>query len=581
MAIPHDPEAQEADGAAPQAQGDLPAPPLPAARVGGSGHQPDPSGVGALLPDRQLERLFRLREALGGTEGPAARDASPEAYGLRLAEVEYGVGVPGSGSLRRVPGPLLHAAPESEASRRGLITLDAKRTGERSAGNPHAAFEVAGAGDVDRGAGLRPGAKATDEPPDPTSNAPALDPTDGQDPGADGAARPARGPGRCRGRSERRRRADRPVHLGRGRAARRPSGRAVLQRPPARGREPGRGAQAPRRGAAAADPDVRCPVAQPAGRAADDPGPLPGPCPAAVRRRVRSLSRAVPPPARSAGRGLSQRCHRPGASAVARGAAAVSSGSERADDAATARLADAATGREADRAQFGPRRRDRLHAQALGEADAVPASGRCPAGQQRVRAGLEEGDPAPQECPVLQDPERRPRRRPVHEPDLHLPVERGQPVRLPDRVAAARRRARGQPRALDALELPRGAGVSVDDSDHAVRVEPPDEGNRPTESRPCPSASQRKRPQPASNRRPRPSCAGRSPGERKRNWWMSCWNWPRRTAGFSGSSPPGLTWRLHPTNWSPRRVRPSPTRPTSTSGTSTATSTTTTKPTAK
>ena len=36
---------------------------------------------------------------------------------------------------------------------------------------------------------------------------------------------------------------------------------------------------------------------------------------------------------------------------------------------------------------------------------------------------LEEGDPAPQECPVLQDPERRPRRRPVHEPDLHLPVE--------------------------------------------------------------------------------------------------------------------------------------------------------------
>ena len=105
---------------------------------------------------------------------------------------------------------------------------------------------------------------------------------------------------------------------------------------------------------------------------------------------------------------------------------------------------DAATGREADRAQFGPRRRDRLHAQALGRADAVPASGRCPAGQQPVRAGLEEGDPAPQERPVLQDPERGPRRRPVHEPDLHLPAERGQSVRLPDRAAAARRRACGQ-----------------------------------------------------------------------------------------------------------------------------------------
>ena len=157
-----------------------------------------------------------------------------------------------------------------------------------------------------------------------------------------------------------------PVHLGRGRPARRPPGRAVLQRPPARGREPGRGPHAPRRGAAAADPDVRCPVAQPAGRAADDPGALPGPCPAAVRRRLRSLSRAVPPPARSAGRGLSQRRRRAGASAVARGASAVPSGSERADDAGPARLADAATGGEADRAQFGPRRRDRLHAQALG-----------------------------------------------------------------------------------------------------------------------------------------------------------------------------------------------------------------------
>ena len=54
-------------------------------------------------------------------------------------------------------------------------------------------------------------------------------------------------------------------------------------------------------------------------------GPLPGPCPAAVRRRVRSFSRAVPLPARSARRGVSQRCHRPGAPALARGAAAVAS----------------------------------------------------------------------------------------------------------------------------------------------------------------------------------------------------------------------------------------------------------------
>ena len=55
---------------------------------------------------------------------------------------------------------------------------------------------------------------------------------DGQDPGTDGRTRPARGAGRCRGR---RRRAAGPVYLGRGRAARRPSGRAVLQRPPSCG----------------------------------------------------------------------------------------------------------------------------------------------------------------------------------------------------------------------------------------------------------------------------------------------------------------------------------------------------------
>ena len=37
--------------------------------------------------------------------------------------------------------------------------------------------DVAGAGDVARGAGLRPPAKAVELPPDPTVRAPALDPT--------------------------------------------------------------------------------------------------------------------------------------------------------------------------------------------------------------------------------------------------------------------------------------------------------------------------------------------------------------------------------------------------------------------
>jgi hypothetical protein len=52
-----------------------------------------------------------------------------------------------------------------------------KLTGKRSAGNPHAAFDKAGAGNVTMGAGLRPMAKAMDEPPDPNVRAPVLDPT--------------------------------------------------------------------------------------------------------------------------------------------------------------------------------------------------------------------------------------------------------------------------------------------------------------------------------------------------------------------------------------------------------------------
>ena len=59
----------------------------------------------------------------------------------------------------------------------GPINLDVKATGKPSAGKRHAGFDEAGAGDVIRGAGLRPRAKALDRPPDPTIGAPGLDPT--------------------------------------------------------------------------------------------------------------------------------------------------------------------------------------------------------------------------------------------------------------------------------------------------------------------------------------------------------------------------------------------------------------------
>ena len=81
-----------------------------------------------------------------------------------------------------------------------------------------------------------------------------------------------------------------------------------------------------------------------------------------------------------------------------------------------------------------------------------------PAGQQPRRKGIEAGGPAPEERLVLSDAERGAGRRPVHEPDSHLPVVRRQLVRLPDRTAAARPGTGGQPGGVDAVELPRDAG---------------------------------------------------------------------------------------------------------------------------
>src|SRR5262249_17269242 len=60
---------------------------------------------------------------------------------------------------------------------RGHIPSSGKSSGKRRAGNPPAPLDEAGTGDVTRGAGLRPKAKAADKPPDPTVRAPVLDPT--------------------------------------------------------------------------------------------------------------------------------------------------------------------------------------------------------------------------------------------------------------------------------------------------------------------------------------------------------------------------------------------------------------------
>ncbi len=56
--------------------------------------------------------------------------------------------VPNSEAVQWLPSGSTRA--ESRSGRIGPITLGAKQTGERSAGNPHAAFDEAGAGNVAR-----------------------------------------------------------------------------------------------------------------------------------------------------------------------------------------------------------------------------------------------------------------------------------------------------------------------------------------------------------------------------------------------------------------------------------------------
>ena len=67
---------------------------------------------------------------------------------------------------------------ESISRPRGRITLEAKQPGKAGAGNQHAGFDVAGAGTVIMGVGLRAAPKGVDGPPNSTVGAPVLDSTD-------------------------------------------------------------------------------------------------------------------------------------------------------------------------------------------------------------------------------------------------------------------------------------------------------------------------------------------------------------------------------------------------------------------
>ena len=85
------------------------------------------------------------------------------------------------GSVSRLPNPSsAAAAAERVPSVIGLITLGRKPPGKRRAGNPHAAFEAAGAGNGAMGRTEAPGigeSPGNSYSPIPNATAPALDPT--------------------------------------------------------------------------------------------------------------------------------------------------------------------------------------------------------------------------------------------------------------------------------------------------------------------------------------------------------------------------------------------------------------------
>src|SRR5262249_54146469 len=100
---------------------------------------------GELLPDREREPVFGLREDVGRAESAAPFDEGERPSRLRLEEVEYGVAPCPARTLRRLPGSVLGCARKRSPSI-GLITHDAKQAGERRTGNPFAPFDEAGAG---------------------------------------------------------------------------------------------------------------------------------------------------------------------------------------------------------------------------------------------------------------------------------------------------------------------------------------------------------------------------------------------------------------------------------------------------
>ena len=139
-------ERQEADGIAWQAQRDLPEFPIPTGGRGDREDQPDPARLGAILCHRPLESVFLIYPRLGREEDTAPSGPGVPASRLRLEEMGQGMAVRHVGTLLGVPCFVSAVKLGSCSNLIGRITLDLKCAGARSAGNPHATCDVAGAG---------------------------------------------------------------------------------------------------------------------------------------------------------------------------------------------------------------------------------------------------------------------------------------------------------------------------------------------------------------------------------------------------------------------------------------------------
>src|SRR4029077_16902154 len=110
--------------------------------------EPDTTRLGELLCGGAFQRALQLHQRLGGKEGSAPNAACSETKGLSVGRDGVGSGCTKPCDCSRLQDS--PTAAESRPGRIGPISLGVKQTGERSAGNLHAAFDEAEAGNVAR-----------------------------------------------------------------------------------------------------------------------------------------------------------------------------------------------------------------------------------------------------------------------------------------------------------------------------------------------------------------------------------------------------------------------------------------------